>query len=311
MRAPPGEEIKRRKACFDRLLALVVDDADVQELLAKPSWVLETSPGKWQVGFFLDREDVQCAHEPTVTRLVTRIAERGLIGGDLSGNNIVRYVRLPCGENQKPRESGHFKTVLHIWNPGARYTLEDAAGALGIDLGELLAEPESAISQGTGAFHGEQDSKLQAATADLIAGVNLHDATNLITSSLIASGAQPGAVVNIVRGLMHASQAPRDARWQSRYDDISRSVQTAVQKFSRPTVDNGRVGGQAGGLSERAFKFTHARELTQKPVPVVFLVDELFEERSLILLLKSTNVEVLRCNCGSSMRRQREAVAWA
>ena len=40
-----------------------------------------------------------------------------------------------------------------------------------------------------------------------------------------------GAAVNFVRALMDSSNAPRDDRWQARYDDIPRAVSTASQKI--------------------------------------------------------------------------------
>src|SRR5215813_13100328 len=41
-----------------------------------------------------------------------------------------------------------------------------------------------------------------------------------------------------LQALMHNSQAPRDARWRSRYDDIPRSVRTALEKLgSRAKAD--------------------------------------------------------------------------
>ena len=46
-------------------------------------------------------------------------------------------MRLPVGQNQKPRGSGHFNHVVEYWNPAIRYTLEDAAAVFGIDLDEL------------------------------------------------------------------------------------------------------------------------------------------------------------------------------
>jgi len=40
-----------------------------------------------------------------------------------------------------------------------------------------------------------------------------------------------GAVVNLLRGLMESSSAPRDDRWEARYGDIPRAVSTAREKF--------------------------------------------------------------------------------
>lgn len=265
--------VKRRKANFARLLALVVDDADPAELLAPPSWVLNTSPGKKQVGFLLDEQDPACADLKLVDALVTRMATMGLIGGDKSGNNIVRYVRLPNGENQKPRESGPFTVHLIHWEPNRRYTLEDAAGALQIDLDEIRTIADSPQTQSTGSIHGEQDDKLRQATQNIISGNDLHDSTNIIAASLIASGTHPGAVVNTLRALMDSSQAPRNERWTARYNDIPRSVETAFQKFKNPGVEI----DPATGTASREPLFRKAGSLLANLKPIDFIIDGYLE----------------------------------
>ena len=52
-----------------------------------------------------------------------------------------------------------------------------------------------------------------------------------LAGKLIASGMGDGAVVNFLRALMGSSNAPRDDRWQARYDDIPRAVSTAREKL--------------------------------------------------------------------------------
>lgn len=267
--------VKRKKTHFARLLALVVDDPKAVELLAPPSWILNTSPGKNQVGFLLDEQDPDCANLKLVDTLVTRMVTMGLIGGDKSGNNAVRYVRLPNGENQKPRETGHFQVRLLQWAPNKRYTLEDAAGALQIDLDDIRKIAASPEAQSTGPIHGEQDDKLRQATQNIIAGTDLHDSTNIIAASLIASGAHPGAAVNMLRGLMDSSQAPRNERWQARYNDIPRAVETAHQKFRQPwsmtTID------PATGAEVREPLFRKAGSLLANLKPIEFVVDGYLE----------------------------------
>jgi hypothetical protein len=143
--------LSRRKSHFARLLALVADDVDVEDLLATPSWGIETSPGKRQIGILLDSQDPDCSNLELVTKLVTAMADAGFITADKSGNNAVRYVRLPVGQNQKPRESGPFSHVLEYWNPAIRYTLDDAAGVFGIDLDALrqsTSEANATTSRG-------------------------------------------------------------------------------------------------------------------------------------------------------------------
>lgn len=282
LRCPPGEDLHRRLAHFERLLAIVVDDPALADLNGQPSWVLQTSPGKHQVGILIDGSDADAADVKKVTALVTRLHSKGLIGGDKSGNNAVRYVRLPIGQNQKPRESGHFTTQLTVWNPGARYSLEDAAAVLGIDLGEAIAESMTAAPS-TGTFSGEQDEKLASASASILAGENLHDAINTVAASLIGSGAAPGAVVNMLRGMMQSSQAPRDQRWQARFEDIYRSVESAHRKFSQPSVERGTVDPQTGEVIEHRL-FKHVGDLLGNMKPAQFVVDGFIEKDGLSLM---------------------------
>lgn len=226
--------IARRKSHFARLLVLVADDVDPDDLVGTPSWGIETSPGKRQIGVLLDTQDPDCSNLELVTRLVTAMAERGYIKADKSGNNAVRYVRLPIGQNQKPRDSGPFNHVVEYWNPSIRYTLEDAAGIFGIDLDEIRHEQEHSAPSSSPVMLGEQDERLRILTSNIIRGEGLHDSLNMIAASMVASGAKGGAVVNLLRGLMDASLAPKDDRWLARYNDIPRSVSTAQDKF-RPT----------------------------------------------------------------------------
>lgn len=226
--------LARRKSHFARLLALVGDDVQIEDMQGAPSWVLQTSPGKRQVGLLLDRDDPDCADMALCTRLVTTMAERGMLKADPSGNNVVRYVRLPAGQNQKPRESGAWTHVLEAWHPGARYTLADAAGILGIDLDTLRQEAQPGAAPKA---DGHQAQLLGTLTENISRGEYLHDSLNAMAASMVASGMPGGAVVNVLRGLMSGSRAPRDERWQARYDDIPRAVSTAQAKFAPVVVD--------------------------------------------------------------------------
>jgi putative DNA primase/helicase len=60
-------------------------------------------------------------------------------------------------------------------------------------------------------------------------GRELHASLRDLAATLIASGMGAGAAVNFLRGLMDTSSAPRDDRFQDRYDDISRLVESAEE----------------------------------------------------------------------------------
>lgn len=70
----------------------------------------------------------------------------------------------------------------------------------------------------------------------VLTGENFHVSLRDLAASLAATGMQPGAVVNHLRGLMDASAAKRDGRWAARRAQIPDLVSSASAKFS-PVVD--------------------------------------------------------------------------
>ena len=68
--------------------------------------------------------------------------------------------------------------------------------------------------------------------ANIIAGRALHDSIRDLAIRLVMSGMSGGAAVNMLRGLMEQSVAPRNERWQARYNDIPRAVSSA-ERLSR------------------------------------------------------------------------------
>lgn len=273
----------RRKSHFARLLALVGDDVGIDDMVQAPSWSILTSPGKHQVGILLDTQDPDCSNLELVTRVVTVMAERGFIKADKSGNNAVRYVRLPVGQNQKPRDSGPHDHVVEYWNPEIRYTLEDAAACFGIDLDELRHEAAKASDAPATMHMGEQDERLRILTANIIRGEALHDSLNMVAASMVASGAKGGAIVNLLRGLMDASLAPKDDRWLSRYNDIPRSVSTAQEKF-RPAPPPTTIDAETGEIIPDKPLFTAVHELLGAIKPIDWLVDGYLEADALGML---------------------------
>lgn len=249
-------EVKRQKEFFDRMNVLVVDDADITTLKGEPSYVIQTSPGKFQIGIFLDAADSDCRDIQLCTELVKAMTVRGMVG-DKAGNAVTRYVRLPVGENHKPRESGNFKHVVTLWQPDIRMTLADAAKVVDMDLEDIrrllvsikersshpsqASDYRAALDMGMVQSPGEKASAL---TKNILAGVELHDSINGLAASMIASGMSGGSVVNQLRALMEASTCPHDSRWESRYADIDRAVITAEQKYKRDRVQQAIEGGR-------------------------------------------------------------------
>ena len=228
-------EIVRRKEAFVRLAVLVLDDVQLDDLQGF-SYAIQTSPGKFQVGIFLDGEDTDTRNRQLIDRLMQVLATRGYIKADKSGNNAVRYVRLPVGRNTKPRAAGEWQVKLERWQPSVRWSLEDACQAIGIDLESVrvtaqLPTPTSSTTSGTGVHAGEM---VMGITDPNPANRAYHDSITRLAASLISGGMFPGAAVEFLYSLMDESR-PGDpaelARWQSRRAEIPRAVKSA-EKFA-------------------------------------------------------------------------------
>lgn len=125
----------RRAQNFGRMFVVVLDDLEGGPSLA-PTYVLQTSLSKRQVGFRL-REPV--ADPKMAERLMKELVQSGRLEIDHSGNNIVRYVRLPVGCNTKKAHveangGSPFETVLMEWHPECAYTVKELAEAFGLNL---------------------------------------------------------------------------------------------------------------------------------------------------------------------------------
>lgn len=289
MRRDSSGELHRRKSHFARLLALVADDCIPEDLQGTPSWGIETSPNKRQIGVLLDGSDPDCANLDLVTRVVTAMAEKGLISADRSGNNAVRYVRLPVGQNQKPRDSGAWSVQVEYWNPNNRFSLEDAVAIFGLDLDELRQQSADNRPIST-MVEGEQDERLRVLTGNILRGEALHDSINVMAASLVASGAKGGAVVNILRAMMESSSAARDDRWAQRYQDIPRSVATAEQKFRMPAPQVVHiVDPETGELVEQPL-FTPVWQLLTDIKQIKWVINGFLEQDALAMVFGPSGV---------------------
>lgn len=277
----------RRKSTFARMLALVVDDVDLESLYSAPSWVLETSPGKTQAGYLLDGDDADCANEELCSAVVKSMTMRGFIGGDISGNNAVRYVRLPVGTNQKPRTTGAYKHKMLQWNPRIRLTLEDACGAVGMDLDSVRHAAVQAASLSTPmptSFGGTQEEKIESAVAAVMQG-HFHEPLNVIAASMISTGAHPAAVTNMLRGLMQGYPGQKDDRWEQRYKDIPRSVRTAEEKYKpAPTPAPQQIDPETGEIEPDRPLFTKVSDLLSDIKSVQWLIDNYLETDALSMV---------------------------
>lgn len=223
----------RRKDCMRRLAVLLADDVALSDLMGSPSYVIETSTGKHQAGVIIQPDDPDAFNAELVDRVMQEMVRQQFVKADKSGNNAVRYGRMPVGVNTKTGD----RVRLVNWEPESTYSLADACAMFGIDLDSLRASastptPSSAPTESSSDW------------ADLLAGFthaepsarSYHDSLLRFTGKLAAAGASPGAIVNLTRALMQATQPSEPAelaRWQTRFEELPRMAQGA-SKFAPP-----------------------------------------------------------------------------
>lgn len=99
----------------------------------------------------------------------------------------------------------------------------------------------------------------------VVSGEVYHDSLRDLAASLVATGMQAGAAVNHLRGLMDASAAPRDDRWQTRYAQIPDLVSSADAKFGPAAVAFTALVESSKASNERRYRLLTADELRGLP----------------------------------------------
>jgi len=118
----------RRAENMKAVRAIVIDDigpkVDPAKVLAKPTWVLETSPGNQQWGFMLDHwsTDIQGADELFAGLIAAGLQDPGV-------RTACRLFRIPDSLNDKPGMNG-YTAVLYHFDRDVVYTLKSLAKAL-------------------------------------------------------------------------------------------------------------------------------------------------------------------------------------
>ena len=129
----------RRKKSFAGQFVVVLDDVTPAVVEGKqkaqipfsrvtlpPTYVLETSEGNFQVGYFL--------REPILDRSEAENLSKSIIASGLSdpgaGGPCARLMRLPVGCNGKYRPE--FRCRLRLWEPNRRYSIDELREGLQI-----------------------------------------------------------------------------------------------------------------------------------------------------------------------------------
>ena len=113
----------------------------------------------------------------------------------------------------------------------AQQLVDDIVELLCRDFGYSRAAAR--VRKGNGAQAANLAKDWQQLVDDILAGNELHANTRDLAAKMARAGTDGGAIVNILRGLMNSSVAPRDQRWQDRYDNLPRQVDTIQAKIER------------------------------------------------------------------------------
>jgi hypothetical protein len=144
-----------------------------------------------------------------------------LVNADPTSIPICHPIRCPGSWHRKgtPR-----LTEIVVCNPDIE-----------IELGEALAllEPLAPTPPPTSNRAAQPGGAWDALGSNILAGKDLHISIARLAMKLLRGGTPEVMVVQTLRMLMDASQAPRDDRWQARYDDIPRAVASAGRKLAK------------------------------------------------------------------------------
>jgi hypothetical protein len=140
-------------------------------------------------------------------------------------------------------------TPWEISHDDLPYISKEEAQQLVNDIAEMLCRdfgytrktdrPKRVRRKGNGNDQLANEADWQYLYDNILKGDALHDSLRDLAAKLIASGTSPGAAVNQLRALMEASHGPHDERWNARFDDIPRLVDSAVEKYQTPQPQAG------------------------------------------------------------------------
>ena len=267
-----GGDKRRSKECFGRLAVLLADDvnpAGLRDLVGSYSYALETSKENYQVGVMLDPADPDTQNALLIDAVLRAMGASGHVKADSSGNNPVRYARLPVGTNTKNRESGYWTTRMLYSKLDEVYFLADAVKTFGLDLDVIksgLAAPKPK-PDGT----GDAVDLFKAIINPNLDERSYHDPLMKLSASLIASGLKQGATVNVLRSIMLASKPEEEGpdldRWRERFGpDLVRMVQGA-EKYKPKPEEPLNVAGYWKTIPELGESTKNIRWLVKNVIP--------------------------------------------
>jgi hypothetical protein len=146
-----------------------------------------------------------------------------IVGADTSNVPVCHCIRWPGSWHKK--SAPRLCEIIAV-DPDRELKLEVAFQILSV-LGARSGNGPSQQQPNGGSDWDELVANLQK-------GRELHRSLTAMAMKLLVAGMNDGAAVRHLRALMNASQAPRDQRWQDRFDYIPRAVRTAREKLNEP-----------------------------------------------------------------------------
>lgn len=135
---------------------------------------------------------------------------------------------------------------------------------------QLRAEPSESDIWSRDKFN------LSTAFSEIRTGEAFHDNTMRAAAHLVAGGASERTATGVLRAVMEQSEQRNNERWQKRYDDIPRLVQSAIRKYGR----GGQEIGSFRPLSAISFDDFMGMDIP----PRKSLLDPVLREQGLMLV---------------------------
>ena len=192
-------------------------------------------------------------------RLSQKLAKMNLMPADKSGNNVVRYVRLPVQINTKYQPA--FAGVLEHYEPEQIFTLREVCELLGIDYLSIINTPSKATESRHNAPMVTADTRISDSelVRRLCAGEALHESLNIYIARQVSRGFDAQAIKSTIHGFMEANNDGTE-RYKARMAEIDRSLAGAVEKFA-PKQDE----------AESVFEFYDYT--VEQPKPIEYTLD--------------------------------------
>jgi hypothetical protein len=117
----------------------------------------------------------------------------------------------------------------------AEQAQELVADVVNILITEFNYQPTGGLRSTSNGFAGipgkvSGEERWRMLIDNILHGRSLHDSINSLASMLVVAGMQPGAAVHLIAALLEQADIPHDQRWESRYRDIPRAIDSA-RKF--------------------------------------------------------------------------------